>query len=140
AFFGSNIGSTSRQAGIYASVGGELVAVADLNTKAPDGSGNFAGFGCPAISKDMVAFHAATAGTEGIYAWRSDGTLITVANLDTPAPGTTGTFNAFQSDPSIDGDTVAFRAYSNAGAGLYASVAGKLIKIIDQNDTINGKS
>ena len=51
-------------------------------------------------------------GSGGVYAY-INGELRVIADSDTPAPGTTGTFGAFPVSPVISGENVAF----GAGAG-----------------------
>lgn len=139
AFFGSHPGTT-LQAGLYWLLNGKLSLIADLNTTAPGSFGTFNAFGGPAVSGNTVVFHATTSdGNEGMYAKTGNDPVRVIADLNTPVPGGSGTFTAFQSDPAIDGNMIAFRAFSGIGAGLYVTELASLVKIIDQNDSIEGK-
>ena len=139
AFFGSrSVSGRATDAGIYYAGSSPLTAVANLKTPAPDG-GTFVGFGQPALADRLAAFHAKTSqGNDGIYAVTIGSRMDTVADLNTPVPGGVGTFKGFQSDPAAANGMVAFRAYSDIGAGLYLWNGSSLSKIIDVNDTIGG--
>jgi hypothetical protein len=137
AFFGNGSGG---QSGIY--VGdGTLAKVADENTAIPDGTGNFISVGfTPSISGGDVAFRGTgSGGQQGIYV--GDGTLATVADLNTAIPGGTGNFLSFSSPLSTFGGDVAFRGFGSGGqTGIYAEINGVLDVIIDNNDTLDGKA
>ncbi len=142
AFFGSNTGSSPIQVGIYsAQAGASVHKVADRSTAAPDGSGNFIAFTVPTVSGNAVAFTALTQSNSGVYRW-DNGSLSTVANLDTSVPGGQGTFAGFNNAaPSSDGNDIAFLGIKSDGtSGIFASRSGKLVKVIDQNDSIEGQA
>ena len=75
--------SSNVLAGVYATNGGSLFAVADTNTSIPGGSGNFINsFGAPWISDGNVAFTGrGSAGQSGIYYLPSTGVLQEVISL-----------------------------------------------------------
>src|SRR5262245_3749802 len=98
AFLGSG---TANQEGVYTDIGGSLLAVANLGTPIPGGTGNFTSFGgtngSPVLSGASVAFGAAGSGTQsGIYRW-TGGTLNVVANTNTMQPGGSGPFQNLSS-------------------------------------------
>lgn len=142
-FIGSGSGG---QEGVYTDIGGPLLAVANLTTQIPGGTGNFTGFGggagLPVIQGASVAFAAAGSGGQaGIYRW-SGGMNSLVANLSTVQPGGSGAFTTL-SDAAIDGSRVAFFGSRNVGglrAGLYVSNGGTLSTAADTTTTVPGGS
>jgi hypothetical protein len=135
-------GSASTQDGIYTSIGGILAMVADKNTAIPNGIGNFTNFDSPAIDSGAVTFHGRGANSQyGIYTNRG-GALAAVADTNTAIPEGTGTFGGFESYPSIDGNNIAFVASfagRHAQDGIYVSLDGCLMNIVDIDDTLDGK-
>ncbi|HET7468680.1 MAG TPA: hypothetical protein VFJ81_03360, partial [Gemmatimonadales bacterium] len=101
AFFASRTGSPPAGVGLYLSRNGALNTLANYQTAVPNTGGTFSGFGAPTIGGSAVAFHAiGSNGSQGIYLWRN-GTLSVVADLTTPVPGGSGTFQVFfNDDPS----------------------------------------
>lgn len=101
------------------------------NTPAPGSNFDFLGLigssgTGPSISGENVAFVTGVPG--GVYA-RINGELRVIANLDTPAPGATGTFFNFGTtngtSASINGENVVFSALAfGLGAGIFACVDG----------------
>ncbi len=66
-----------------------------------------------------------------------DGELRVIADTDTPAPGTTGTFAGFVT-PVISGDNVGFGAGTNIGGGIFAYVNGELQLIANRSTIVPG--
>ncbi|MCH7885396.1 MAG: hypothetical protein IIC01_09120, partial [Planctomycetes bacterium] len=131
--------------GVYAYIDGKLRVIADTNTPMPGTSGNF-GFlgsegGSPSISGRNVAFGAAAIATGSIWMYR-DGSLINIADVNTPVPGGTGTFSNFGLghgvSPSISGENVAFAGVSSETSGIYAYINGELRVIADTNTLVPG--
>ncbi len=65
-----------------------------------------------------------------------------MALVGTPLPDGTGNFTGFDSDsPSQRDGIVAFRGFGPSGQeGIYASIGGSLIKVIDLNNSLDGKT
>jgi hypothetical protein len=119
------------QAGIYASINGALVRVADTNTAIPGGTGNFTGFSGLSVSGNMVAFTGTGAnGQSGIYvSFPSNpnfpgapvfpGSPIKAIDLNDMLDAKTIT--GFQLGPAgLSGDPVAFAAtFSDGSQGIY---------------------
>jgi hypothetical protein len=140
AFFGNKTPGSPIQAGIYVTKAGDpLTKVADLETLAPDGTGRFQAFTVPTIDFGVVAFVSINESGSGVYKWVS-GSLVTVANTATQVPGEQSTFASFNnSAPSSAGGTIVFSATTSEGiTGIYASVGGVLVKVLDERDTIGG--
>jgi sugar lactone lactonase YvrE len=148
AFFGAGNGG---QQGIYVSVQGPPIRIADTATAIPAGTGNFMAFSIPgnpvspAISSTNVAFFGAgTGGQQGIYgaSVSINGPPIKIADTTTAIPGGTGTFTAFAGNPFLSGDRVAFLANGAGGQqGVYGasvSMQGPPIKIADTTTAIPG--
>lgn len=136
-------GFGSGQGGIYTRIDDVFDVVIDLTTPIPGGTGNFSSFGMASISVGSVALRAGPSYQEvGVY---SDigGSLDVVADTNTPIPNGTGTFIFQGGDPpSIDGEYVAFRGTNGSGfeAGIYGLVEDTLIRIVDRNETLDGKT
>ena len=143
AFFGNRTGGTEIQAGIYTNLTGPLTAVAYSGEAVPGANDRFLAFGAPSINQETVTFLAQGDQTsKGIYARTGTGELEVVADTNTTVPGGVSSFTAFHDDPSINDDMITFLAYTEKGAGIYAQsrATGKLCKILDQNDTVNGQA
>jgi hypothetical protein len=143
AFFGNQTGGTEIQAGIYTNLTGPLTAVAYRGEAVPGARDRFLAFGAPVLNHGTTTFLAQGDQTsKGIYAKTGTGDLEVVADTNTTVPGGVGCFTAFHDDPSINDDIIAFLAYTEKGAGIYAQsrATGELFKILDQNDTINGQA
>jgi hypothetical protein len=117
--------------------------VADTSTLVPGGSGQFGGFGAPAIDGESVTFVNTDSflTTLGVYKY-VDGVLVEVADRQTGIPGIVP-FTEFTSfgSPAIDenGD-VAFWGRSGfvANAGIYSDIGGNLRREVDANAGIPG--
>ncbi len=135
AFFG---GGSGGQAGIYTGTGGPLTTIADKNTAIPGGTGNFAGFGDPAISGSTVVFTGgSSSGQAGIYTG-TGGPLTTIADKNTAIPGGIGNFTGW-GNGGISGSTVAFLAIGSGGqGGIYTGTGGTPTMIADKNTAIPG--
>lgn len=136
---------SAGQDGIYASIGGSLRVVADTRTPIPGGTGTFFAFLGPVISGEAVAFIGFSAdGQTGIYLSRG-GSLQVVADTRTLIPGTTRPFSDFGFDEtesflSLSDGNLAFIGYeANGGQGIYTTLGGSLMKVIDLNSQLDGK-
>ena len=134
-------GSALESEGIYTSVGGMTILVADENTPIPGGVGTFTSFvNLISIGDGDVAFiGTGTSGQKGIYAY-IDGDLSLVADLNTAKPDGTGNFTNLSSPVSLGGGEVAVRATgSNLQVGIYnALLAGGMITIVKETDPDGG--
>src|SRR5262249_54583129 len=134
---------SSGQTGIYTDVGGRLNIVADTNTPIPGGTGNFSGFGSFSFNDGNIAFLGfGSSGQMGYYADLGAG-LRLVADTNTPIPGGTGNFTGFGFfiGPSLSGENIAFAGLGSSGqAGLYMEIAGVSTKVINNSETLDGKS
>ena len=63
-----------------------------------------------------------------------------MADRNTLVPGSNVTFDQLTSHPPIDGGNVGFVGNSLANSGVYFDVGGSLVKVIDQTDSLDGKS
>jgi len=106
----------------------------------PGGIGDFTGCWNPSIGAGMVAFFGSGSSSQaGVYTWLN-GMVKLVADKNTPVPGGTGVFAGF-SGPSADGGNVAFIGRNNYwDYGIYTNMGGTLVKVIDDNDTLDGKT
>lgn len=143
AFFASRSGNPASGAGVYLSRNGVLNILASTKTPVPGMGGTFSAFGAPEIGGTAVAFHAfGTNGSDGVYL-ASGGSVSVVADLTTPVPGGSGTFQTFfMNDPSIDerGNVAFLAGYESNKFGIFARVNGALRRVITSDDTLNGKS
>jgi hypothetical protein len=131
--------------GIYLSdPDGTLRVVADSNTPVPGGTGSFNFFQFPpSLDDGSVAFFAASGPgfrLQGVYLADPDGALRVVADTNSPIPAGNGSF-AFVGPPSLDTGRVAFRGFGSGGSqvGMYLDIGGTLIRVIGENDTLDGK-
>jgi len=133
------------QKGVYASVGGTLRKVADLNTPCPGGSGNFTFF-LRAISEEVsvsadgsVAFVGRSVDRSGIYTNQA-GPLSILVDDTFPVPGKPGsTFSSFGS-PSFEDGRVAFAASHDHFLlpGLYLADGSAASLVADSGTPIPG--
>lgn len=122
--------------GIYANLDGSLTKVADVNDTEPGGNQTFTTLSIPAISGQKVAFRGAGDKT-GIYIG-DGGPLTVIAQTGDPAPGGS-TFSGFGPDVAFDGENVAFSASGSGFSGLFVSDQLDLCRVIDTDDTLEGK-
>jgi hypothetical protein len=128
------------QQGVYTSVGGSAVLVADLNTGIPGGVGNFTGFNNPVSlgGGDVAFFGFGSGGQSGIYTFIG-GTLAVAADLNTGIPGGVGNFTGFNNPVSLGGGDVAFFGLGSGGqSGIYTFIGGTLAVAADENTGIPG--
>jgi hypothetical protein len=127
--------------GIYTNLGGTLNVLADTRTKVPGSTRNFFSFGSPSLKNGSVAFAGSLSQgspTQGIYT-SINGALNTVADVNTPVPGSTDNFG-YLTAPSIDNERVAFLR-SGLGfpiEGVYTNLNGSLSAIANMNTPIPG--
>jgi hypothetical protein len=121
-------------------------SMAGTNTPIPGGTGNFTALlGNATLSGGNLAFFGSgTGGQTGLFA-RLNGTLLKIADLNTPIPGGSGNFTGFggsvsaPTDPCISGDSAVFVGTGSGGqAGLYARISGSLVTIADTATAIPG--
>jgi hypothetical protein len=117
--------------------------VADTRTPVPAGTGNFVEFGLPSIRGGTVAFRAdGDMGQKGVYA-RVGGTLTTVADLNTQAPGGGGNFTFFfraiseRVSISTDG-RVSFIGRTADRRAIYTNQTGPLTILVDDTFPVPG--
>lgn len=146
--FGPFIDS-NEQNGIYIGDGESLSVVADENTFIPDGVGTFTQLGTPEINNGNLVFFGRSSSPfqQGVYSI-INGSLSTVANLNTPIPEGIGTFSAdffesiaFGRLPRINNNSnVVFlgRGTSPRQTGIYKDIDGNLSKIADFSTPIPG--
>jgi hypothetical protein len=129
-----------RGRGIYVEADGVFDVVADDSTIVPGSQETFVFFGEPSIDTGNVAFQAQFGfPNSGIYA-EVDGALGVVADTSTLVPGTQEPFLFFgEQTPSIDAGNVAFLGLS-PDAGIYAKVDGRLVEILREGDSLDGKT
>ena len=132
AFFGGRGALT----GVYARIDGTLTKVADDNDTQPGSVQNFTSFSTPVISGRQVAFHG-LGDFAGIYVG-DGGPLTVIAQTGDPAPGG-GTFSGFGRNVATDGGEVAFSGAGSGFIGLFVSDPSGLCRVIDTNDTLEGK-
>jgi len=142
AFLGTGM---DNQQGVYLSLAGLLGRVADTTTAIPGGSGLFTSFFpgapiTPAINGQSVAFLGMGAGGQaGVYE-KTSSSLAKVADLHSAIPGGIGSFTGF-GQVSVSSTDVAFLGTgSSAQQGIYDLTGGTLIKVVDLNTIIDGKT
>jgi hypothetical protein len=115
--------------------------LSDLDTAIPGAgaSGTFTDVAHPSTDRLNVAFVGlGTDGQWGVYGYES-GVLGAVADTATAIPGAADRFINFQT-ASMDFGNVAFVAQNSLGQpGLYLRYAGTLHKVVDLNDTLDGR-
>lgn len=154
----AGFGGAAPQQGIYTNVGGSLKVVADQNIPIPGGTGNFTNFANPLLDNGNVVFQGSDifnrslgVSQQGIYMTKVGGTLKVVADQNTAVPGGIGNFVTL-GVPSFDKGNVAFfggfdlvqigppGSFRATKSGIYANLGGSLMKIIDSNDSLDGKT
>lgn len=133
------------QRGIYSNMTGPISKIVDKNDPIPEGTGLFTSVGYPWFDHERILFTGDGAeGQQGIYVWEN-GALDYIADRNTPIPMGAGSFVDFifnWSPPSISRGNVAFRALGandQEGLYLYMKSGDALLKVIDNNDTLQGK-
>ena len=122
--------------GVYARIDGTLTKVADINDIQPGNAQSFRTVSIPVISGRQVAFRG-VGDFGGIYVG-DGGPLTVIAQTGDPAPGGS-TFSGFGQNVSIDGGEVAFSGAGSGFSGLFVSGPSGLCRVIDTNDTLEGK-
>ncbi|MCC6661002.1 MAG: hypothetical protein IT437_08975 [Phycisphaerales bacterium] len=128
-----------NQQGIYVSDSSGLHRRYDRATVVPAGNGGtFTNLGRGSLNDDgAMAFFGQGGDQEGIYT-DLGGTLIKIANHDTPIPGHSGTFNGFGWVSMEDG-LIAFVGHFGGGnRGTYTWENGVLSKVAAQGDILDG--
>jgi hypothetical protein len=154
------IGNESNRGGVYVHnlATGNLTLVADSTTLLPGRTDTFRNFydngrGID-IDGSQVAFIGSFANTNGVYLYDSDsGALSTVADFNTPVPGSGGaTFADYFNGLAIDngrvvvqngGEVLQTQSPTNAPApppvGVFANFDGTLEKVIASGDMLDGR-
>ncbi len=152
AFWG--LDSNFEQSGIYTSIDGAINVVADTNTLIPGSSSNFGAFSfsTPSIDGDTVAFRGGGYDPDtfetlanGIYISQG-GMLDIVADLNTFLPNSNAKFCQFDPFISLDNNNLVFGGSgcdpvtgSYLVGGIYAKFNDNLVKVIDFDDSLDGK-
>lgn len=113
-----------------------LVALVDPTTEDPGGYGMLSDFFTVSRDGPYIGFSAWTSpGTHGIYIGEA-GRLRLVANYDTPIPGGSGTFTAFDFNPTVGDGLVAFTGGNVNLWGIYTGPPAR--KVADTNTLVPG--
>lgn len=133
-------------AGVYQK-SGTLDVVADYTTPLPNLGGNFGGFGLVAVSDGCVVFtggldsgDVAEPTIRGVYRKCGGGNVEVIADVATTMPDGGGNFEVFPVMSASD-SLVAFGGGRLSGTpvvGVYAHIAGALMKVLDNTDTLDG--
>lgn len=130
------------QEGIYSTIGGGLRVEADRNTILPGVAGKASGLRMPTVDRGSVSFHASGQFGAGVYA-RIGNSIEVVADTATQVPGRTEAFSLIDIWNATERHNVAFwgRCMVNGVAvdGVYVRYYDTLFKIIDSEDTIDGR-
>jgi hypothetical protein len=117
---------------------GPLGIVIDGDTPVPNDDGSFNYFG--KFAANSAAFRArTTTNQDGIYKLEN-GVLSVIADKSTPVPGGSGLFTSFLDDVSNDDGGVTFVGASSGGNGIYTTLTGRLQKVVQVNDVIEGRT
>jgi hypothetical protein len=124
--------------GIYLANATQTFEVARLNDPAPGAPWQFRVFGDLSIDGSDVAFTAADFQDHGgVYLW-SAGTLIRIADSNTPVPGGSGQFQRFFTT-SVSGGNVLFWARTGGDTtGIFLWSHGELRKVLATGDMLDG--
>ncbi|HEU4427779.1 MAG TPA: hypothetical protein VFT98_03410 [Myxococcota bacterium] len=145
-FYGAAITTTGERVLLHTSVVAgplglswdPLSIVIDASTVFPFAMGPVNSIG--PIAAQSAAFHATTTGGQnGIYHY-VDGELTRIADTTTPVPGGSGNFSGFFDDVSNDEGAVTFVGTSAGGSGIYTNLTGRLQKIVQVNDVLEGRT
>ncbi|MBN1345188.1 MAG: hypothetical protein JXQ73_21010 [Phycisphaerae bacterium] len=114
--------------------------VADGSTIAPGQGVCFTGFYPPSIDDGEVAFFGLAGGWQGGIYTTLGGSLMCVADANTPIPGSANSFYWLRYEPKIGGGKVAFVGHdeNNVVRGVYAYEGGSLRVVADNNTPIPG--
>ena len=120
-------GATSPQTlGVYADINGTLSVIADGNTPAPDGSGNFDRAAYSGMNGSDVAFSAFNLTVDGEFL-NSGGNITSIIDSDTLIPGSTETFSYPSGVVDVAAGTYVIVNYPDfSQTGLYSNVGGTL--------------
>lgn len=143
--FTAFLGYGALGGGVFCANGTDITPVVLSGDPVPGSTALFTSFTSLTARGDGLAFLGWSEddleSRTGIYACRQ-GVLSTVADTDTPAPGIGLPFDDLinYGQPSIDGDNVAFAAGGPGFAGLYVRYEGRLLRVLDTRDTLDGKA
>lgn len=120
-------GATSPQTlGVYADINGTLSVIADGNTPAPDGSGNFGTAAFSGMNGSDVAFGAFNPTVNGEFL-NSGGTISSIIDSNTLIPGSTEAFSFPLGEVDVAAGTyVIANGPDFSQTGLYSNVGGAL--------------
>lgn len=141
----TNAGATQ---GAFGVVGGTAISVATTNTTVPGQVDTFTFLDNPQISGSTAIFNGNSASVvEGIYRVNlspSVGTPTKVVQTGDAVPGVSGQVFSDLGDEGISmgGNVIGFEGGFNSGAedGIFASVAGSLINLVDSTQMLDGKA
>jgi hypothetical protein len=120
--------------GVYADINGTLSVIADGNTPAPDGSGNFDIASFSGMNGSDVAFSAFNATVDGEFL-NSGGTITSIIDSDTLIPGSTETFSFPYGEVDVAAGTyVIVSGPDYSQTGLYSNVGGTLHLVAEIGD------
>ena len=143
AFLNFIASASSGLRGIYSTAGAGNSKIVEFGDPAPlPSGGTFSTIFFISREVSNLAFQASVTGglaTSGVYARIADTNQL-VADTNTVIPGTAATTfgGGSFSDPDIFGQDVVFKGGFGGLTGVYARIAGDLIKVADTNDTQPG--
>lgn len=142
-------GSVANETGIYTDLGGVLRLVADSHTMVPGAEETFESVYAPSIEGSDIAFRGNGRPPHvGVYL-ETNNVLRVVAEIGTPAPDGTETFNFFENNnrtaPSVENGVVAFAARGtepegHSRYGVYLEDNGVISLVVDSTMAIPGFS
>lgn len=129
----------ANHVGIYDNVTGHLRLIANQKTAIPNGRGKFIMLGAPSFQSGKVAFRGVGSNEQnGIYS-NINGDLQEIASTNTKVPQGSGSFTGTY-NPTIDNDNIVFEGKGiDKQEGIYIYYQGKLQKIINTYDQLDGK-
>lgn len=146
---GSSVAFVGRGAGqedIYSDLGGTLHVEADLTTILPGGGPDDHGTASllrgPALDGENLAFVAFGQLARSAIYDKQQGILRVVADIHMQIPGRPWNFDTFEPFISYEGGNLVFwsrAAPPNPYQGIFARYAGRIVKVIDSDDTLDGR-
>jgi hypothetical protein len=140
------VGQGAGQQGVYSDLGGTLHAEADLKTilpgGGPDDRGTASSLRGPALDGENLAFVAFGQLARSAIYDKQQGSLRVVVDNYTQIPGRSWNFDTFEPFISYEGGNLVFwsrAAPPNPYEGIFARYAGRIVKVIDNDDTLDGR-
>lgn len=130
-------GDEAGKSGLYSHGEAGILTVTDQSMHIPGGPGNFRGFSVASFDGYNVIFAQDGPGQHnGIYL-RYGGSLRVLADVATPIPGGSGTFERFGDPHGLKGSDTAFNAFGPAGQnGVYRLRSGQVVVVADTHTPI----